>query len=96
VRAWYDAAAHPALTLGVVLGLEFAATAGLIWWAGWDKILHALSLSNTEWFGLCAAGQLIAYLGYGLALRATAGVDHEPARIKQGDRARPRLSGEQL
>jgi uncharacterized membrane protein YbhN (UPF0104 family) len=76
VRSWYDAAAHPALTLGVVLGLEFAATAGLIWWAGWDEILHALSLSNTAWFGLCAAGQLIAHLGYGLALRATAGVDN--------------------
>jgi uncharacterized membrane protein YbhN (UPF0104 family) len=76
VRAWYDAAAHPALTLGVVLGLEFAATAGLVWWAGWDKILHALSLSNTAWFGLCAAGQLIAYFGYSLALRATAGVDN--------------------
>ena len=66
----------PGADLGVVLGLEFAATAGLIWWAGWDKILHALSLSNTAWFGLCAAGQLIAYLGYGLALRATAGVDN--------------------
>jgi len=76
VRAWYDAAARPALTLGVVLCLEFAATAGLIRWAGWDKILHALSLSNTAWFGLCAAGQLIAYLGYSLALRATAGVDN--------------------
>jgi hypothetical protein len=33
-------------------------------------------LSNTAWIGLCAAGQLIAYLGYGLALRATAGVDN--------------------
>ena len=48
-----------------MLGLEVAATAGLIWWAGPDKIVHALSLSNTEWFALCAAGQLIAYLGYG-------------------------------
>jgi uncharacterized membrane protein YbhN (UPF0104 family) len=74
VRAWLDAAAHPLLTLAVVLALEVAATAGLIWWAGPEQVLHALSLSNTEWFALCAAGQLIAYFGYALALRATARV----------------------
>ena len=74
VRAWLDAAARPLLTLAVVLGLEVSATAGLVWWAGPDKVVHALSLGNTEWFAVCAAGQMIAYLGYGLALRATAGV----------------------
>jgi uncharacterized membrane protein YbhN (UPF0104 family) len=76
VRAWFDAAAHPLLTLAIVLGLEVAATLGLIWWAGRDQVVHALSLGNTEWFALCAAGQLIAYLGYGLALRATARVEN--------------------
>jgi uncharacterized membrane protein YbhN (UPF0104 family) len=76
VRSWYDAAAHPLLALVVVLALEFAATGGLIYWAGWDKVVHALSLGNAEWFGLCAAGQLVAYLGYAVALRSTAAVDN--------------------
>jgi uncharacterized membrane protein YbhN (UPF0104 family) len=74
IRAWLDAAAHPLFTLVVVLALEATATAGLIWWVGPGDILHALSLSNTEWFALCAGGQLIAYFGYSLALRATARV----------------------
>ncbi|HEY7603792.1 MAG TPA: lysylphosphatidylglycerol synthase domain-containing protein [Gaiellaceae bacterium] len=60
----------------MVLALEAAATGGLIWRAGWDKVVHALSLGNLEWFALCAAGQLVAYLGYALALRSTAGVDN--------------------
>jgi uncharacterized membrane protein YbhN (UPF0104 family) len=59
-----------------VLALEFAATAGLIWWVGWRDVTHAVSVGNAEWFALCAGGQLVAYLGYGLALRSTAGVDN--------------------
>ena len=76
VRTWYDAAAHPLLTLVVVLAFELAVTGGLVWWAGWAEVVHALAISNAEWFGLCAAGQLIAYFGYGLALRATARADN--------------------
>lgn len=76
VRSWFDAAAHPVLALAVVLALEFAATGGLVYWAGWDQVVHALSLGNAEWFALCAAGQLVAYLGYSVALRSTAAVDN--------------------
>jgi uncharacterized membrane protein YbhN (UPF0104 family) len=75
VRTWYDAAAHPLLTLVVVLALELSVTGGLIWWAGWGEVVHALAIGNAEWFALCAGGQLVAYFGYGVALRATARVD---------------------
>jgi uncharacterized membrane protein YbhN (UPF0104 family) len=75
VRVWLDGAAHPLLTLLVVVGLEFAATGGLVWWAGWDQIQGALSKQNATWFAVCAMGQLVAYLGYALALKATAGVE---------------------
>ena len=75
VRVWLEGAAHPLLTLVVVLSLEFGATAGLVWWAGWDQIWDALSRENAVWFAVCAAGQLVAYLGYALGLKATAAVD---------------------
>ena len=75
VRKWLDKAAHPLLTLAAVLVLEAAATGGLIWWAGLDHVLHALSVENARWFALCAAGQLLAYVGYSLALRTIAAVD---------------------
>jgi uncharacterized membrane protein YbhN (UPF0104 family) len=72
---WLEGAAHPLLTVVVVVGLEFAATGGLVWWAGWDQVESALSRENAIWFAVCAAGQLVAYLGYALGLRATAGVE---------------------
>ena len=64
VRRWLDRTAHPVVTLVVVLSFEALALAGLVWKAGWDHMLHALAVDNAEWFALCAAGQLIAYLGY--------------------------------
>jgi uncharacterized membrane protein YbhN (UPF0104 family) len=63
------------MALAAVVGLEFAATGALVWWAGWPNIWHAISLGNAFWFLLCAAGQLLAYFGYTLALRAVASVD---------------------
>jgi len=63
------------LALVVVLGLEAAATGGLVVWAGWDKVWHALAVENARWFVLCAGGQLAAYLGYALALRAVDAAD---------------------
>src|SRR3954451_22316153 len=74
-QAWLEKAVHPLLTIVVVLGLEAAATGGLVWWAGWDKIWHALGVENARWFALCAGGQLVAYLGYTLALRSVDAVD---------------------
>ena len=63
------------VALVVVLVLEAGALGGLVWWAGWRGIVHALSVENAEWFALCAGGQVVAYFGYTLALRGVAAVD---------------------
>jgi uncharacterized membrane protein YbhN (UPF0104 family) len=75
VTVWLEQSAHPLVALAVVLVLEAAALGGLVWWAGWHGIVHALSIENAPWFGLCAGGQIVAYFGYTLALRAVAAVD---------------------
>jgi uncharacterized membrane protein YbhN (UPF0104 family) len=75
VRRWLERTAHPVVTLAVVLGFEAIALAVLVWKAGWGHMLDAISVDNFEWFALCAAGQLIAYVGYTIGLRATAQVD---------------------
>jgi uncharacterized membrane protein YbhN (UPF0104 family) len=75
VSVWLEQSAHPLVALVVVFVLEAAALGGLVWWAGWHGILHALSIENAEWFALCAGGQIVAYVGYTLALRAVAAVD---------------------
>jgi uncharacterized membrane protein YbhN (UPF0104 family) len=59
----------------VVVGLEAGALGGLVFWAGWRQVVHAVSVDNGGWFGLCVGGQIVAYLGYALALRAVAEVD---------------------
>lgn len=75
VELWLGNAPHPVVTLAVVAGLEAAAMGALVWWAGWSSIWHALSIGNVVWFAVCAAGQLIAYGGYALTLKAAASVD---------------------
>jgi len=75
VSVWLGQTAHPLVALSVVLALEAAALGGLVWWAGWRGILHALSIENAEWFALCAGGQIVAYFGYTLAFRDVAAVD---------------------
>lgn len=75
VRRWLDRTAHPIVTLVVVLACEALALGALVWKAGSDHMLHALAVDNAEWFALCAAGQLIAYVGYTVGLRAAAEVD---------------------
>ncbi|HZT46247.1 MAG TPA: lysylphosphatidylglycerol synthase domain-containing protein [Gaiellaceae bacterium] len=74
-RRWLDRTAHPVVALAIILALEAAATGGLIWKAGWSHVLHAIAVDNFDWFGVCAAGQLLAYVGYALDLRAAAEVD---------------------
>jgi uncharacterized membrane protein YbhN (UPF0104 family) len=75
VRRWLDRTAHPVVALAVVLAFEAMALGVLVWKAGWAHILHAIAVDNFEWFALCAVGQLIAYVGYAIGLRATAQVD---------------------
>ena len=75
VEAWVAGAAHPVWTLVVVFVLEGAATGGLVYWAGAARVWHALSVENGYWFLVCAGGQVVAYLGYALSLRAAAAVD---------------------
>ena len=69
---WLERLAHPVPIAAVVLLLEAGALGGLVWWAGWRQVVHAVSVDNGGWFGLCLAGQAVAYLGYALALRAVA------------------------
>ncbi len=82
-RVWLDESAHPLVALVVALALEAAAAGGLVYWAGWPAIRHALALENARWFALCMVGQVVAYLGYTLAFRSVAsvddGVDLDPA-----------------
>ena len=75
IAAWLDKAPHPLVTLGVVLVLEAAALGGLVWLAGWRALWHAGTFGNAGWLAVCAAGQLVAYGGYTLALRSVASVD---------------------
>ncbi|HVU77557.1 MAG TPA: YbhN family protein [Gaiellaceae bacterium] len=75
IQVWLDESAHPILALAVSLVLEVGAAAGLVYWVGWPRIWHALAVENAEWFALCACGQLVAYVGYTLALKAVARVD---------------------
>jgi uncharacterized membrane protein YbhN (UPF0104 family) len=75
VSVWLEESAHPLAALVVVFVLEAAALGGLVWWASWHGILHALSIQNAQWFALCAGGQTVAYFGYTLALRGVAAID---------------------
>ena len=63
------------IALAVVLAFEALAIVVLVWKAGWNHMLHAIAVDNFTWFAVCAAGQLIAYVGYTIGLRATAQVD---------------------
>jgi uncharacterized membrane protein YbhN (UPF0104 family) len=75
IDVWLDQSAHPLLALVLSLVLEAGALAGLVYWVGWRAIVHAIGLGNARWFALCVGGQLIAYLGYSIALRGVAAVD---------------------
>jgi uncharacterized membrane protein YbhN (UPF0104 family) len=75
VGIWLGESTHPLLALGIALVFEAGAMGGLVWWAGWRNVWHALAVENTPWFALCGAGQVVAYVGYTLALRRVAAVD---------------------
>lgn len=72
---WLHQSARPLLAFVLSLVLEAAALGGLVYWVGWRSIIHAIGLGNTRWFALCLGGQLVAYVGYSIALRSVAAVD---------------------
>jgi uncharacterized membrane protein YbhN (UPF0104 family) len=69
---WLEVPPRWLLAFAATLVLEAAALGGLVWWAGWRAIVHAVAVENAWWFAVCAGGQLVAYLGYTLALRRVA------------------------
>jgi uncharacterized membrane protein YbhN (UPF0104 family) len=75
IDVWLDQSAHPLLALVLSFALEAGALGGLVYWVGWRGIVHAIDLGNARWFALCVGGQLVAYLGYTIALRGVAAVD---------------------
>jgi uncharacterized membrane protein YbhN (UPF0104 family) len=70
---WFECSLHPLLTVLVIGCLEAAGLGGLVYWAGWRDVVHAVSVDNGVWFAVCVAGQVVAYLGYASGLRAVAG-----------------------
>jgi len=75
VDAWRERAPHPLVALAVVLVLEAAAFGALVFLGGPRNVWRAVAVGNAGWFGVCVAGQLVAYCGYALALRSVASVD---------------------
>lgn len=74
IDAWLNVSPRWLAAFAVALALEAAALGGLTWWAGWRGIVRAVGAENASWFAVCAGGQVVAYLGYTLALRRVAGV----------------------
>lgn len=46
--------------------------------ASWHRILHALDKANRQWFPVCFAGEVFAYVGYVLAYRDVARSENGP------------------
>jgi len=46
--------------------------------ASYTTLLHSLKAADGEWLLLCLAGEILAYVGYVMAYRATAAVDSGP------------------
>jgi uncharacterized membrane protein YbhN (UPF0104 family) len=61
---------------GFLLAVGTAALIGKA--AGYSRLLESLRSANLVWLPLLAAGQVVAYLGYIMAYRATARVDGGP------------------
>lgn len=58
--------------------LAFAAAIALADLAGYDALVRAIKHVEPEWLVVCFIGQLVAYLGYVLAVRDVASVDDGP------------------
>lgn len=78
VRGWARKHRRPLLigVVGFALALATAALIGRA--AGYARLADSLAGANVAWFPLLIGGQLLAYLGYILAYRATARVRGGP------------------
>lgn len=68
------------LMMVIVAGvMTLGVTAGLGWAAGWPHVRHVVLHAHPWlWLAGCAAGEVVAYLGYALTLRDVARVDGGP------------------
>ena len=69
---------RPALVVSAAAVLAVAAVLGLGYVAGYGHVRHWLDRVEPQWLAVCFAGELIAYVGYVLAVRDTARVDEGP------------------
>ncbi len=78
VGATLDLERRNFLILLVAGGLAMAAAMGLADMAGYTRLVDAVQDVVPTWFAVCLGGQIIAYLGYVLAVRDIARVDGGP------------------
>jgi uncharacterized membrane protein YbhN (UPF0104 family) len=69
---------RPALVVSAAAVLAVAAAFGLGYVAGYEQVRHWLERVHPQWLAVCFAGELVAYVGYVLAVRDTARVDEGP------------------
>lgn len=69
---------RPLAVLGAAAILAVAAAFGLGDLAGYHRVRHELGSIHPLWLLACLGGELVAYAGYVLAVRATARVDGGP------------------
>jgi len=69
---------RPLAVLVAVIVLAVAAAFGLGYLAGYPRVHHELGRIHPLWLLACFGGELVAYAGYVLAVRATARVDGGP------------------
>ena len=77
-RALAAAERRPLVVVLVAAALAVAAALGLGDVAGFHRVRHQLGSIHPQWLAVCLGGELVAYVGYVLAIRDTARVDGGP------------------
>ena len=72
---------HNLLILLVAGGLALAAAMGLADMAGYGRLVDSVQDVVPTWFAVCFGGQVVAYLGYVLAVRDIARVEIGRAHV---------------
>jgi len=75
---WLGGRRHPYLVILASVGIGAGTAVLLGWLAGRANVLHVLAAVNPIWFLVCVGAEIVAYLGYVLALHETARVDEGP------------------